>query len=78
MSEPSEPIDPAPPGAKEREASFASAAEEKELGLLAELWDFLLHSKKWWLTPIILALILLGILVLVGGSSLASFLYPLF
>ena len=43
-----------------------------------ELIDFLLHNKKWWLTPIILALLAFGTLVLLAGSGAAPFIYTLF
>ena len=47
-------------------------------GLLAEVWDFLKIRKKWWLLPIILALILAGALIIFGESSAISpFIYAL-
>ncbi|MEZ5002381.1 MAG: DUF5989 family protein [Chitinophagales bacterium] len=46
---------------------------------LKELYQFLMERKKWWLTPIILVLILLGILMIVGGSTaVAPFVYTIF
>ena len=36
------------------------------------------ENKKWWLSPILLVLLLLGALVLLVGSGLAPFIYPLF
>ena len=57
---------------------FAREAERRRAGFLAELWGFMRHSKMWWLTPIILVLLLVGVLVAVGGSAAAPFLYPLF
>ena len=45
----------------------------------ADLFEFLKVRKKWWLTPIILFLLLLGLLLVVTqGSALAPFLYTLF
>lgn len=58
--------------------SFAERAARRPPGMLAELWDFLCHNKKWWLTPVIIVLIAVGALVLLGQSSLAPFIYPLF
>jgi len=46
--------------------------------LLIEFWFFLKYNKKWWLLPIVLALLLLGVLVLLSGTALAPFIYPLF
>jgi len=46
---------------------------------LKDLWGFMRERKKYWLAPIIIVLLLLGILVVFGGSSaLAPFVYSLF
>lgn len=46
---------------------------------LKEMWAFLKQRKKIWLAPIILILIILGVLIVVGGSSaVAPFIYSLF
>lgn len=36
---------------------------------LKEIWAFLRVRKKYWLAPIFLAIILLGLLVLFAGSA---------
>ncbi len=47
--------------------------------ILREFWEFLKYRKKFWLLPIVLALLLLGLLVaLTAGSSLAPFIYTVF
>ena len=47
--------------------------------LLRDLWGFMKERKKFWLAPIIIVLLLLGILVvLAGGSAVAPFIYTLF
>jgi hypothetical protein len=53
-------------------------AEQKPLGLAAELLDFLLHNKKWWLIPIVVLLLLVGLLVILSGTGAAPFIYTLF
>ncbi len=45
---------------------------------LPELWEVLRHSKKRWLTPIIVLLLLLSVLIILGGSGAAPFIYTLF
>ena len=57
---------------------FEREAERRRASFAAELWDFMRHNKKWWLTPIILILVLMAVLVVLGGSGAAPFLYPLF
>jgi len=47
--------------------------------LLKEFWLFLRLRKKFWLLPIIITLLLLGlILVFAQGSAVAPFIYTLF
>ncbi|HEV8537865.1 MAG TPA: DUF5989 family protein [Bacteroidota bacterium] len=47
--------------------------------MFGELWAFMRVRKKWWIGPIILVLLVLGlIVVLTEGSALLPFLYPLF
>ena len=46
---------------------------------LKDLWSFIKERKKFWLAPIIIILIILGlILVFGGGSAIAPFVYTLF
>ncbi|MBK6903931.1 MAG: hypothetical protein IPH04_14320 [Saprospirales bacterium] len=49
------------------------------MDILRDLWLFLRERKKFWLAPVIVILLLLGILIVIGGSSaLAPFIYTLF
>jgi hypothetical protein len=59
---------------------FEKAAEDRGSGggILREFWDFLVHNKKWWLLPILLVLLLFGILMILGSSAAAPFIYTLF
>jgi len=61
-----------------RTTDFGSLAKQKRPSLVAEFWSFLKHNKKWWLLPIIAVLLLLGLIVLLGGTAIAPFIYPLF
>ena len=56
-------------------SDFARAAEAPEMGFFAEFWDFLVHNKAWWLTPIILVLVLVFVLVWFAGTPFAPFIY---
>lgn len=47
--------------------------------LLREFWNFLNVRKAWWLTPIIVLLLLVGVLIILSQSSAISpFIYALF
>ncbi len=49
------------------------------LDLLKDLWGFMRVRKKFWLLPIILVMVLLGILIVMAqGSTAAPFIYTLF
>lgn len=53
-------------------------ARGRRTGLLRELLAFLGETKKWWLAPIVICVLLLGLLVLFGGGAAAPFIYTLF
>ena len=49
------------------------------LDLIYDLWGFMKIRKKFWLTPIIIFMLLLGFLLVVSqGSAVAPFIYTLF
>ena len=46
---------------------------------MQDLWDFMRERKKFWLAPIILVMLVLGVLIVVEqGSAVAHFIYTLF
>jgi competence protein ComGC len=46
---------------------------------LKDLWQFMLERRKFWLMPLIIVLLILGVLIVLGGSSaVAPFIYSLF
>lgn len=49
------------------------------MDFVKDLWGFLKVRKKFWLMPIILALLLFGVLiVLTSGTAIAPFIYTIF
>ncbi len=47
--------------------------------ILGEFWDFLKQEKKYWLAPIAVVLVVLGlVLVFAQSSAVAPFIYSLF
>jgi hypothetical protein len=47
--------------------------------LLRDLWKYLMQNKKWWLVPLMITLLLVGILLFLAASSaLSPFIYSLF
>jgi hypothetical protein len=57
---------------------FLREARRARPGILRELWQLLRDNKKWWLAPIVVMMLLLGLLSLLAGSSVAPFIYTLF
>jgi hypothetical protein len=50
------------------------------VGIVAELLGFLWKRKMWWLIPMVIMLILVGVILIVASASpaLAPFIYTLF
>ncbi len=58
---------------------FRSSLSEK-FGIFQELWLFMRVRKKFWLAPIMVVLVLLGLLIVFTQSAqvLSPFIYVLF
>jgi hypothetical protein len=49
------------------------------MSLVVQLWRFMRVRKKYWLLPVLVAMLLLGgLLILAKGSAIAPFIYTLF
>lgn len=49
------------------------------MNIIKELWVFLKERKKFWLFPVIIVMLFLGVLiVLAKGSAVAPFIYTIF
>jgi len=57
---------------------FEQAGQEKQLSLVEEFFVFVTDNKKWWLIPILLVFAVLGLLVTLGATGAAPFIYALF
>jgi len=60
------------------QSDFQREADVRPPGFAAEMWSFIAHNKKWWLTPIIVVLLAFGLLIVLGGTAAAPFIYTLF
>jgi competence protein ComGC len=50
-----------------------------KLQIISEFWEFIRHRKRYWLLPIVIVLLLLGLLIIFTESSaVAPFIYTLF
>jgi hypothetical protein len=49
------------------------------IDLIKDLWGFMRDRKKFWLAPIVIVMVLLGVLIdMAQGSAVAPILYTLF
>lgn len=49
------------------------------MSFLKELWAFVRSRKKYWMLPILIMMVLLGVLIVMAqGSAVAPFIYTLF
>jgi len=46
--------------------------------ILKDLWEYFKDRKKLWLAPLIIILLLVGILIIAGGTSAGAFIYSIF
>lgn len=58
--------------------SFSRHAVRRRSGTVEELAAFLRHNRKWWLVPIVTVLLLVGLLLVLGSTAAAPFIYTLF
>ena len=49
------------------------------MDFLNDLWQFMKARRKYWLAPVVIVLLILGVLIVFGGgSAVAPFIYTLF
>lgn len=51
---------------------------KKNPSFFQDLVMFIKHNKKWYLIPIVVSIILLGVLIALGSTGAAPFIYTLF
>ena len=59
--------------------NFESVARRRrESSLLGEMFGLMRQQRKYWLLPLVIVLLLLGLLVSLSGTAVAPFIYTLF
>lgn len=59
-------------------SAFDQQRSAARTSLPGEFLHFLGRTKKWWLLPILLVMLLFGTLMFLGGTAAAPFIYTLF
>ncbi|MBK8980563.1 MAG: hypothetical protein IPM29_32065 [Planctomycetes bacterium] len=57
---------------------FLEAGKGESKSILGEFLSFMGENKKWWLTPFLIVFGLLGVLLALGATGAAPFIYTLF
>ena len=61
-----------------RPTAFETAGSDQQYSLLREIALMLMENKKWWLIPIFGFLLIVSILIVLGSTGAAPFIYTLF
>jgi hypothetical protein len=64
--------------ADNEQRDFLAQSTEKRTSFIGDFGAFLKQNKKWWLIPIVVSVVVLGLLVILGGTGVAPFIYTLF
>lgn len=48
------------------------------MSLLKELWNFMKVRKKFWLLPVLMVTLILGLILVLAPTAVAPFIYALF
>ena len=59
-------------------SEFERQLSGKRTGMIADFLHFLGTNKKWWMLPILIVLLFCALLILLGGTGAAPFIYTLF
>ena len=60
------------------DSGFEAEAQHARSTIVGEFFGFLAHNKKWWLLPLVLVLLGLSLVMILGGTAIAPFIYTLF
>ncbi len=52
--------------------------EASSPGFFSDFWDFLRTSRKWWMLPLLVLFLILGVILVLGQTAVAPFIYTLF
>jgi len=64
--------------AAQDDGDFQALASQRRTGFLTELVRFARQTRKWWLVPLIVVLLGIGLIIVLGGTAAAPFIYALF
>ena len=69
---------PGQQGGSDKGSEFLAARGKRSGGIAGEVLGFLRASGKWWLAPLIVCLLLIGLALVLGGTAAGPFIYAAF
>lgn len=63
---------------KDKKTAFEQAGEQENPSLWGDLFRMVKENKKYWMIPLILLVLGLGLLLILGSTGAAPFIYTLF
>ena len=67
-----------PPEEERKKTAFEASGVEKDVGLVREFVAMMKENRKYWLIPLLIALLAFGVLVVLSSTAAAPFIYTLF
>ncbi len=65
-------------GDSKRGDELQRLTEGTEANIVVEFIAFMRHRKKWWLLPVLAALLVIGLIIAIGETAVAPLIYTLF
>ena len=62
----------------DKKNEFERAGEDEEMSFFREFLVFLVENKAWWIVPIVVVLVGVGLLAAFSATGAAPFIYALF
>ena len=63
---------------KPEQNEFLKEAQAERGSFLSDYFAFLKRTRKWWMLPVLIVVLLFGLLVVLSATGAAPFIYTLF
>ncbi len=61
-----------------QKSDFLAQSRQERQSFLSEYFSFLKRTRKWWMLPVLVVVLLFGLLVVLSATGAAPFIYTLF
>jgi len=61
-----------------KQNEFLQESQEERDSFLSDYFVFLKRTRKWWMLPVLVVVLLFGLLVVLSATGAAPFIYTLF